>query len=101
MDRADAEDWHSVWRNDDGWWTDYPPPAGFEGEQFGAYGEEDYRRTLSPAEQEAAEAAAADDDAADLAAGEAQRAAFFAAVDPRLRPPAANDEAPEALPPGG
>lgn len=41
-----------VWEDEDGtWWTSYPPPAGFEGEAEGEPGDEDYKRTLSPAEQ--------------------------------------------------
>ena len=79
MKAAKDEDRHTVWEKDDGsWWTDYPPPAGFDGEQFGDYGEEDYRRTLSPEEQAVVDGDLAAEVAAGLARGEAQRAAFFA-----------------------
>jgi hypothetical protein len=68
-------DRHSVFEEEDGWWTDYPPPAGFDGEEEGEYGDpnEDYRRRLSPAEQAVIDA----EEAEDLARAEAQRDAWF------------------------
>ena len=33
------------------WWTGFPPPEDFDGEEFGDYGDHDYKRTLSPREQ--------------------------------------------------
>jgi hypothetical protein len=33
------------------WWTHFPPPDGFDGEEQGTYGDPGYRRTLSPREQ--------------------------------------------------
>jgi hypothetical protein len=34
------------------WWTHFPPPEGFDGEEQGEYGDPGYKRTLSPREQE-------------------------------------------------
>ena len=73
MDR----DFHSVWEEEDGWWTDYPPPAGFDGEEEGDYGDGDYKRTLSPAEQAVIDAEEAEERAEELARAEAQRDAWF------------------------
>ena len=42
----------TLWEEDGGWWTDYPPPAEFSGEEIGAFGDRDYCRTLSEIEQE-------------------------------------------------
>jgi hypothetical protein len=67
-------DGHEIWKDDEGsWWTDYPPPVGFDGQQFGAYGDEEYRRTFSKAEL----AAMMDDRPADRAEAEMQRDVFF------------------------
>ncbi|HYD36445.1 MAG TPA: hypothetical protein VEA60_02460, partial [Allosphingosinicella sp.] len=72
-------DLHTVWEDEDGWWTDYPPPAGFDGEEEGKYGDpdEDYRRRLSPAEQAVIDADEAEERAEQRARGEAQRDNFF------------------------
>lgn len=73
------EDRHKVWEEEDGWWTDYPPPPGFDGEEEGEYGDpnDDYRRRLSPAEQAVIDADEAEDLAAERAVGEAQRDSYF------------------------
>jgi hypothetical protein len=78
------DDRHDVWEGEDGWWTDYPPPAGFDGEEHGNYGDYNYRRTLSPAEQavidshQAGKAGKeAEAQAAERARVEAQRDSFF------------------------
>lgn len=43
-----------VWRDEDGQWlTSFPPPEGFDGEQWGSHGEEEYCRALSPEEEAA------------------------------------------------
>lgn len=65
------------WEEEDGWWTDYPPPPGFDGEEEGEYGDGDYRRALSPAEQAVIDADVAEEDAEELARAEAQRDAYF------------------------
>jgi hypothetical protein len=74
-DAGTDEDGHTVWEGDDGWWTDYPPPAGFDGEEEGRYGDYQYRRTLSPAEQ-----AVIDSDQAEEAAEEAEAMAEERAI---------------------
>lgn len=40
-----------VWEDNDGYWTDFPPPAGFDGEAEGEPGDHCYKRRLSDAEQ--------------------------------------------------
>jgi hypothetical protein len=73
MDHPADVDRHIVWDEDGTYWTDYPPPPGFDGEEQGAFRSRDYRRTLSPAEQ-----AVVDADAADyLARCAARRDAYF------------------------
>ena len=45
------DDGDHVWMEDNGiWWTDYPPPPDFDGEEIGDYDDGDYCRTLAPAE---------------------------------------------------
>ncbi|HEX2764426.1 MAG TPA: hypothetical protein VHM92_11390 [Allosphingosinicella sp.] len=73
----DYEDRHLVWEDEEGWWTNYPPPEGFDGEEEGEYGEYDYRRSLSPEEEEAVGAKVADERAEERARAEAQRRAWF------------------------
>jgi hypothetical protein len=72
-------DRHKVFEEEDGWWTDYPPPAGFDGEEEGEYGDpnDDYRRRLSPAEQAVIDADEAEDRADQRARAEAQRDSYF------------------------
>ena len=78
------EDAHTVWGSDEGWWTDYPPPADFSDDQHGNYGDYDYRRRLSPAEQAVIDSAVAEQAAEEAEAmaeeraiASAQRDAFF------------------------
>jgi hypothetical protein len=78
------DDPHSVWEDEDGCWTDYPPPAGFDGEEEGSYGDHGYRRLLSPEEQAVVDSELAEEDAeeaeamaAERAVAEAQRDLFF------------------------
>lgn len=55
-DDADGPDEEMVWEDENGvWWTRFPPPADFWGEEFGLPGEDDYRRFLTDAEQDAME----------------------------------------------
>lgn len=76
-DDDDDEDRHLVWEDGGEWWTDYPPPPGFAGEEDGDYGHPDYRRALSPGEQAVIDADLAAEMARARARGEAQRAAWF------------------------
>jgi hypothetical protein len=75
------EDPHDVWEARGEWWTDYPPPAGFDGDEEGEYGNQGYRRTLTASEQAVIDAREARERAEALALAEAQRDAFFAAND--------------------
>ena len=77
----EEEDWHSVWDDGDGSWTDYPPPPGFDGEEIGAWGDDMYKRRLSPAEQAVVDAERAAEEASDRAMAEAQRDAYFGLAD--------------------
>jgi len=77
----EEEDWHSVWDDGDGSWTDYPPPPGFDGEEIGAWGDDRYKRRLSPAEQAVVDAERAAEEASDRAMAEAQRDAYFGLAD--------------------
>ena len=47
----DEFDGSEVWETEGGWWTDFPPPAGFDGIEEGSHGSSGYRRTLSEAER--------------------------------------------------
>jgi hypothetical protein len=79
-----GDDQHDVWEEEDGWWTDFPPPSGFDGEERGEYGDYEYRRTLSPAEQAVIDAETAEEEAEEAEAlaearaiAEAQRDSWF------------------------
>jgi hypothetical protein len=51
-----------VFRDEDGgWWTSFPPPPGFAGDEEGEYGDPGYRRRLAPREQSVMEADAAEE----------------------------------------
>jgi hypothetical protein len=79
---ADAEkaEWtgYEIRQDDKGiWWTSFPPPAGFEGEELGRFGEDNYERTLSAQEQSLVNAELADDEAQYRAEETARRDRFF------------------------
>jgi hypothetical protein len=59
------------------WWTSFPPPAGFDGEEQGEFGDEDYKRSLSPREQAVLDAEYDRDDAEYRARETARRDRFF------------------------
>ena len=64
--------------DDDGiWWTFFPPPEGFDGEEHGQFGDEDYRRTLSPREQAVLDSDLDDEIEEERAAQAARRDRFF------------------------
>ena len=81
----------TIWHDEETgeWRTNFPPPDDYVGIEEGAFGDEDYERTLDPAEEDAWESARAEAFAPLRRAGEAARRAFFALPDP------ANDPAPE------
>jgi hypothetical protein len=67
-----------VWRDEGAWWTNFPPPYGFTGEELGHWSEEDYARECSVDECDLLDAAR-ETELADLKAeGEAERNTFFA-----------------------
>lgn len=69
-----------VWWCDDadGWRTNFPPPADFDGEEDGEPGEEDYERELTEEEAEALRALRTRELAPFIAAGHAEREAWLA-----------------------
>ncbi|HEX8622728.1 MAG TPA: hypothetical protein VF718_12230 [Allosphingosinicella sp.] len=69
---------YEVWKDDAGvWWTCFPPPAGFDGEEQHAFGEDGYQRTLSYLEQSVVDAELDEDDAEYRAVETARRDRFF------------------------
>jgi hypothetical protein len=77
-DAEPEEELDHVWEDDDlrRWVTDYPPPEGFAGRQFGEWGDDDYRRGLAPGEQAVVDAQLAEIRVEE----EAERAAALAAA---------------------
>lgn len=71
--------------------TNFPPPEGYDGIEDGAFGDDDYARTLDSGEQEAWEAAWEAEMAPLRQAGEAARRAFFALPAPANDPAPAGD----------
>lgn len=70
-------DGHEIWQDSEGhWWTDFPPPESFDGEEQGRYGDWDYQRTLDEDEQFAVEEED-DEDRAERARLESLRRAAF------------------------
>ncbi len=71
-------DGNEVWKDDSGiWWTRFPPSGDFDGWEVSVWGEEDYARTLSPAEQEAVEDEESGEEASKYDFECARRDAFF------------------------
>jgi hypothetical protein len=92
-----------VWQEDDGaWWTDFPPPEGFVGEERGEWGGDDYSRECSEDECGLLDAAR-DAELSDLkAAEETERNSFFAELRAEIDPdrhPGLDDR--HAAPSGG
>ena len=68
-----------VWQDDDGfWWTDFPPPQGYIGEEQGRWGEDGYARECTDEECEVLDAARAAEMSEVRADEEAERDTFFA-----------------------
>jgi hypothetical protein len=67
------DDLHQIWHSEGQWWTNYPPPAGFDGDEQGVYASDHYRRTLSPAELAVVDG----EEEEDIAEAVAQRDAWF------------------------
>ena len=62
---------------DGSWWTSFPAPEGFDGEEEGSHAEANYRRTLSAAEQAVIEAADAAELEEEIAEEAARRDRYF------------------------
>lgn len=66
------------WRDEDGcWWTDFPPPPNFSGEEEGKWGNEAYKRECTRDEAEALNTALDAEIADDRAEDETLRDAWF------------------------
>jgi hypothetical protein len=77
-----------VWMDPDGsWWTEFPPPAGFDGVSKGIPGGFEYQRTLSPPELALVEAAEAAELGEIVARDTARRDAYFGFEGGNLEPP--------------
>jgi hypothetical protein len=69
---------YEVRQDDEGvWWTSFPAPPGFDGEEQGEFGEDGYERTLSDREQARVDAELDEQDAEHLASETARRDRFF------------------------
>ena len=68
------------------WWTDFPPPEGFIGEEQGRWGDDDYARECSDDECDVLEAARAAELSELRADEEAERNTFFAELQEHLQP---------------
>jgi hypothetical protein len=74
----DEFDGTDVWEDPDGsWWTSFPPPEDFDGEEEGEPGAWDYKRMLSEAEQAVIDADEAEECAEELARESARRDRYF------------------------
>jgi hypothetical protein len=73
----------AIWEDEDlgRWFTSYPPPEGFDGHEEGRWDDYDYKRALSPREQEALDADLADERAEEEAEYAEARAAAAIARD--------------------
>jgi hypothetical protein len=81
-----AFDGTEVWEEEDGsWWTGFPPPAGFDGEEEGCPGTSAYKRTLSAPEQAVIDADVEEEEAVERAAGLARRDLYFGFIGGALR----------------
>jgi hypothetical protein len=75
--RIEEDENPQVWREDGIWWTFFPPPDGFDGEEEGEIGEGDYQRTLTAGEEAVMQARDRADDEAELARCCAVRDSYF------------------------
>ena len=69
-----------VWRSHEDWWTSFPPPAGFNGVEHGAWGSYGYKCVCTGEEVALLNAVHALDNAGERAAQEAERTAYFADI---------------------
>ncbi|MEA3045644.1 MAG: hypothetical protein QOH47_3482 [Sphingomonadales bacterium] len=73
----EAFDGSEVWELEGQWWTEFPPPAGFDGIEEGEPGGYGYKRTLSEAEQAVIEADEGEQRAERVAEQAARRDDYF------------------------
>jgi hypothetical protein len=76
-DEEDDGENPQVWREDGVWWTIFPPPEGFDGDEEGKLGDQYYQRTLTEEEEAAMEAREQARDEAELARCCAVRDRYF------------------------
>jgi hypothetical protein len=74
---ADKGDDSQVWLEDGRWWTVFPPPDGFDGEEEGELGASDYQRTLTQEEEAVMRSRVRKEDRAELDRCCAVRDRFF------------------------
>jgi hypothetical protein len=108
----EAFDGSEIWEERGEWFTDFPPPDGFEGEENGEFGDSGYYRSLSEAEQAVVDANAAEELAQHRAeqcarrdlyfgfAGEGQDSGSFAPRGPELYEPSEPSGAASGQPAG-
>lgn len=80
---VEEEEWGGkvdFWSEESGWHTSFPPPPGFEGEEYENFGDPEYERALSPAEAAVHLARVAEKKARDTAIAAAERDAYFGFV---------------------
>nr|WP_315587535.1 DUF3597 domain-containing protein [Sphingomonas psychrotolerans] len=89
-----------VWWDDiaEEWRTWFPPPPDFDGEEEGSYGDDDYERTLTEAEQAYCDACAREQAEADAAQEARKRDRYFGFA-PSAETPAPADAPPSDEPP--
>ncbi len=51
IEKEEEDDNPEVWSEDGIWWTYFPPPEGFDGEEDGKLGDKHYQRTLTEEEE--------------------------------------------------
>jgi hypothetical protein len=81
-----------VWQSHDDWWTDFPPPAGFNGVEHGIWGRYGYKRVCTDEEIALLDAVHTNDRADERAAQETERNAFFAEIAAELAAEAEQEE---------
>jgi len=87
---------NEVWRDDDGlWWTNFPPPPGFDGEEESELKDMFYKRTLSDAERAVMEARVEEEWAAQIALETVRRDRFFGFADDGRDPEIFSPKGPE------
>ena len=97
-DEDEDDEIESVWFNSDAgeWRTSFPPPADFDGIEYGEFGDPDYERTLDDMEAGCMDDATALGLAQERAVQGADRDRFFAEIQAAIYPPADAEQASSA-----